>query len=581
MAMAKMIPEIDIGAHPHGEALFYKWLRDSLPNDYRVFHGVHLLTSQEGTMRRGETDFLVLHRTKGFLIIEVKGGQVRRVPSRSKWISTSHDGQEHEIKDPFMQAESNMNTLAARIGKTDIFGQSGRKLPIICGYAVAFPDGVAPAKDLPLHVDRNIVFDHNDRDRMMQRIERAFEVWGMKRPGSRPMTEQESKELLDRVLMAHYEVTVPLNVRFDKEEEQFTALTDQQCMLLHAIPDAGRALFRGFAGTGKTQLLMERARRYASEGASVLVLCYNQPLAQHLAGWASMVSTGGGGSITVRYFHALCEEYAAKAGLEYAAPEEGSVEEPVMFYETVAPRLLERSLETVADRFDCVLVDEGQDFKSEWFDVAMKLLDPDGRDIFNIYYDEQQNIYGKELRFPFAAEPHTLTFNLRSTSSICALTRKLGGVDIASMPGWVKGIGVKYYKYAKPEEQVQIVEKIVRDLIARQIRPDEIMVISSHKRQRSCMAGVKRLGGYPLVDHTPEYSEDTITFSSLHRAKGLESKVVIFCDVDGGVPYCSKANQYVAVSRARSMLFVVHQKGWRVDQVTVRRGGEMAESSHQ
>ena len=78
------------------------------------------------------------------------------------------------------------------------------------------------------------------------------------------------------------------------------------------------------------------------------------------------------------------------------------------------------------------------------------------------------------------------------------------------------------------------------------------------------MAGVSRLGGYPLVDFDPPGEEDTIAFSSLHRAKGLESDVVIFCDVDGGEPYCSRSNQYVAVSRARHPLFVVHSRDWKV-----------------
>ena len=45
--MAKMIPEIETGAHPHGEALFYKWLKDGLSDEYRVFHGVHLLENDE------------------------------------------------------------------------------------------------------------------------------------------------------------------------------------------------------------------------------------------------------------------------------------------------------------------------------------------------------------------------------------------------------------------------------------------------------------------------------------------------------------------------------------------------------
>jgi hypothetical protein len=550
--MAKMIPEIPVGAHPHGEALFYKWLAEGLPEDYRVFHGVHMLASSGDSMKRGETDFLILHKKKGFIVVEVKGGKVRRVPSKSQWISTSHSGEEHVIKDPFMQAERNMNTLAERIRESKVFGETGKQLPVTCGFAVAFPDGVAPDRDLPLHAQKGIVIDYRDKGRIEARVERLFEAWRNKRSGSRELTAQEYQDLLDKVLMARYEVTMPLNIRIEQEQDLLVALTEQQCMFLEAIPDSNRALFKGYAGTGKTQLLMERARRFASGGAKVLVLCYNQPLAQHLAQWASATATGdGGGSIKV-------------AGMEYEPPAEGAaVAETTEFYDHMAPMVLEDAVESTGERFDCVLVDEGQDFRPEWFEAATKLLDPQGLDIFHIYYDEQQNIYGKELKFPFEAEAHLLNWNCRSTDNICAVTKKIGGVEVGSLPGSAKGERVRYFKYRKPEDQVAIVDDLVKKLVERGIEPWRIMVISSHRRPRSCMANVSRLGGYPLLDYSTPLEEEAIAFSSLHRAKGLESDVVIFCDVDGGEPYCSRSNQYVAVSRARHLLFVVHRADWR------------------
>jgi hypothetical protein len=563
--MAKMIPKYEVGKNAHGEALFYRWLEAGLSDDYRVFHGVHLLSSAGGTMRRGETDFLIAHKDKGFLVVEVKGGQVRRVASRNQWVSTSHDGLEHIIKDPFLQAEQGVNTLVGRIRDAKVFGSGSGPLPVTCGYAVAFPDGLAPDKDLPLHVDRSIVLDHRDAARISSRVERLFEDWRRKRTPSRGFTDEEYQLLLNKVLMARYEVTVPLNLRFEKETESFVGLTETQCKILEAVPLAGRALFQGFAGTGKTQLLMENARRFASGGARVLVLCFNQPLAVQLGLWAQNVYTPvgeGAGSITVWNFHSLCEDFAMRAGFEFAVPEQ--VSEQQEFYDDIAPMLLEDALGSVADRFDCVLVDEGQDFRLEWPEAVAKLLDPDGMDVYHIYYDAMQNVYGKELTFPFEAEPHRLNWNCRSTAKICEVTRKLGGVEIDCWPGWVEGDRVRFFGYKKPAEQVAVIEKILKELFARGVDPGQVLVISSHKRSRSCLADVSRLAGYPLVDYMPPGEDDTIAFSSLHRAKGLEADIVVFCDVDGGEPYCSRANQYVAVSRARHLLYVIHRKDWRL-----------------
>jgi hypothetical protein len=561
--MARMIPDIQVARYPHGEELLYKWLKAGLSDDYRVFHGVHLLQQSSGTIKRGEADFLVLHRDLGFIVIEVKGGRVRHVPGRNQWTSTDHQGVEHRINDPFLQAERTVNTLVDSIKGAGIFGPAPLKaLPVTVGFAVAFPDGAAPRENLPLHVVPEVVIDSTDGARVAARIEGLFESWRRKRPGSRGFTDKEYDDLFNKVLLTGFNVTVPLNVRFGRERERFEALTGEQCRFLESVSGRKRALFRGYAGTGKTQLLMENARRLAAGGARVLVVCYNQPLADLLSQWASSVCPGGG--VTVRHFHGLAEEFAHEAGLEFQVPPADEPSARQDFYEREASSLLRTALEGVPRRFDCVLVDEGQDFRTEWLEVLERLLDPEGMDVFHIFYDEQQNVYGKELAFPFEAETYALGYNLRSTGNICEAARRIGSVEIGCMPDWVRGAPVKYFPYREPSEQVAIIEKIIRELRGRGIDPSQVMVISSHRRARSCLAGVSRLQGYPLVEYSSPPAEDTISFSSLHRAKGLESDVVIFCDVDGGEPYCSRANQYVAVSRARHLLFIVHRKDWKL-----------------
>ncbi|MFH1150491.1 MAG: NERD domain-containing protein [Actinomycetota bacterium] len=560
--MARMIPEIEVGRYPHGEELLYRWLK-VLPDDYRVFHGVHLLRQSSGSLRRGEADFVVLHKDLGFLVIEVKGGKVTCQPGRGRWTSTDYRGEEHPIKDPFLQAERNVNAIVERIRDSGVFGPGPLKtLPVTVGYCVAFPDGVAQQKNLPLHVVPEVVIDSRDATRMTARVEGLFGAWRKKRPGSRGFTPGEFNDLCNKVLLTRFSVTVPLSVRFGREKERFESLTDEQCRILETVSGGKRALFRGYAGTGKTQLLMENARRFAADGARVLVVCYNQPLAELLSQWAANVC--GAGGVTVRHFHGLAEEYASEAGLDFDVPPEDEPDALQAFYERGSPALLEAALAEVPGRFDCVLVDEGQDFHLEWLRVLSELLDPAGMDVFHIFYDEQQNVYGKELEFPFEAVPYDLSYQIRSTANVCEVARKAGSVDIRCFPDWVKGAPVKYFPYREPSEQVALIEKVVRELLDKGIDPSQVMVISSHRRARSCLAGVNRLQGYPLVEYRPPGEEDTIAFSSLHRAKGLESDVVIFCDVDGGEPYCSRSNQYVAVSRARHLLYIIHRKDWKL-----------------
>lgn len=560
--MARIYPEVDTGITVRSERLFYRWLRDGLDDSFTVFHGIELLTLEPSdTLKIGEADFLVIHKDRGLLVIEVKGGEVRRVPSKNRWLSTDRGGNTHEIPNPFHQARENMFTLVRKIKEERVFGGEWKgEIPITYGYAVAFPDCAAPDRQRLPEANAKIVMDRRDGKRVAGRIDDIFGHWRHKQKGSRGFKENEYQALLSNVLLAHYNVTRPLWARFEEERGQFIRLTREQCRILGAIPDLKRALFKGYAGTGKTQLLMEQARRFAGSGARVLVLCYNQPLGELLSLWAER----GMEQVKVSNFHRLCEEYAREAGLEFAEPSADRPGERQRFYEVVSPEILKEAIGRLPHRFDCILVDEGQDFRYEWLDAAMGLLDPGGLDIFYIFYDEQQNIYGKELKFPFEAAPFELKINCRSTQAIRDITCKLGSVAIDCFEDCLKGERVRYHAYGRALDQVPIIEEIVMRLTRdKKLDSTRILIVSSHKRSRSCLAGVGRIAGYPLVDFEPPIRKGTIGFSSLHRAKGLESDVVIFCDVDGGEPYCSRSNQYVAVSRARHLIHVVHSQGWQ------------------
>ena len=61
-------------------------------------------------------------------------------------------------------------------------------------------------------------------------------------------------------------------------------------------------------------LAMEKARLLAAEGADVLLLCFNRPLAAYLDARAD--------GFRVRNFHGLCADLCRDAGLTFAAPED-------------------------------------------------------------------------------------------------------------------------------------------------------------------------------------------------------------------------------------------------------------------
>ncbi|MGQ9758699.1 MAG: nuclease-related domain-containing protein [Actinomycetota bacterium] len=110
--MAKMIPEVKVGKGTLGESKLYAALKEHLPDDFTVFHSLPFVSVEKGRgVYEHEIDFLVVHRELGFLDIEVKGGrEIRYLQKRKRWVSVSHDGEEHVIaKDPYLQASDNIH----------------------------------------------------------------------------------------------------------------------------------------------------------------------------------------------------------------------------------------------------------------------------------------------------------------------------------------------------------------------------------------------------------------------------------------------------------------------------------------
>ena len=74
-----------------------------------------------------------------------------------------------------------------------------------------------------------------------------------------------------------------------RSEERLIRLTDEQYDVLDILEANRQSLVTGAAGTGKTMLALEHARRRALAGNSVLLLCFNRLLGDWLASTVSGV----------------------------------------------------------------------------------------------------------------------------------------------------------------------------------------------------------------------------------------------------------------------------------------------------
>ena len=150
----------------------------------------------------------------------------------------------------------------------------------------------------------------------------------------------------------------------------------------------------GPPGSGKTFALTARAARLAAEGKSVLVLCFNLTLAHRLRRLVVQRCAEYGANparVTCTSFHTFCARVvddAALAGIVAPEPARGTWPEKII---VKTDHVLSHGFER---RFDAVLVDEGQDFGLQWWNLLRdRVVRPGGEML--LVTDPTVDLYGK------------------------------------------------------------------------------------------------------------------------------------------------------------------------------------------
>jgi hypothetical protein len=145
---------------------------------------------------------------------------------------------------------------------------------------------------------------------------------------------------------------------------------------------------RGAAGSGKSLGLAIRAARLADEGKSVLVTCFNVTLPHYLRSLISGVGTGPSAArVECVHFHGLCGALADAAAARQLRLDVKDCAGAARIVETA----IAATAAGVRRRYDAILVDEGQDFRLEWWNLLREHLAPGGEML--LVADDTQRIY--------------------------------------------------------------------------------------------------------------------------------------------------------------------------------------------
>lgn len=538
-----------------GERSVYAAL-STLPDSFTVFYSVAWLSRFATGAQDGEADFVVAHPDLGILVLEVKGGGIAFDAARSEWTSTDRHGTVHTIKDPAAQARTSKHTLL----------NSLKALPqwvnrwLTIGHAVIFPDVDIRQQSLRMDLPAQIVIDRTELDRMEDRVHQIFAFY-QGEDGRTGRLGEDRLRLVTGLLARSFQMRTPLGVELAYEDERIIDLTEQQMNILDFLAYHRRAAIQGCAGSGKTMLAVEKARRLAAQGFDVLLTCFNIALAHHLA--LAMPS-----NVTVLHFHGLCEYLIKEAGLRAIPPQD-----PNIYYNEFLPSLLLDAIEEIGSQYDAIIVDEGQDFMEEWWLGLSALLRDEKDGIFYIFFDDNQNLYRGADRLPGLIDqsPFPLSENCRNTASIHRLVARFhpqGGAIRCRAP---LGREPEWIAYDSQQAMLKLLQQRLHQLVNEDgIASSDLVILTPRAEGRSALNEGVSLGNFRLTRKEPVRPTD-ISVRTVHAFKGLDRRVVLLTEVD---PWASKELAtllYVGCSRARTHLLIFHNH--RLNPEDVRRGG--------
>ncbi len=549
--MAKMYPSptpASLKQDParHGEWRLFNALESGTSAAFSAFYSVGWVTRNSHYASDGEADFVIAHADKGVLVIEVKGGIISYDGTADQYFSMSRSGgSNRKIKDPAAQAVRSKFALIAKIA--ELPGWKHRDYPF--AHAVCFPHTVVGRADLHPELPRAIVIDAEDLLDIDACLGRIYEYWHSRQPG-RSEFGGDGIAMLHQLLAPSWTLRFPLAQQLNGYDTEIRKLSDRQVAVLRGMSRSRRKAIEGGAGTGKTVLAIAKARHLAAQGFRVLLTCFNRLLAEHLR-----METAGTPNLEVNNFHQLCVDMAAKAQIPIEATGEKH------YFDHVLPEALLAACGRIDFRYDAIVVDEGQDFQTNfWLPLQCCLQEPD-HGIFYIFFDNNQAIFG-EVALPdgLANDPYLLTENFRNTRQIHA----------ASVPYYEPPAGGDHMESRGPdgdvvfmravndgEELTVTVARLLERLIDDRIEPGNIVVLSGRSLEgKSQFANLNRLGRVELTrDSVREPAK--VLVSSISRFKGLERQVVILTEIDDLLEARRTSSLYVGLTRARLYLVIV------------------------
>lgn len=435
--MAYTLPETIRSTATAGERLLFRTLKEYLPDDYIVYY--------EPEIHGRRPDFVVIGPDLGLLVLEVKDYTKNTLfqLNQDEWTLVTSSGEQTKTKSPLKQARDNVFHIVDHLKKdkslVQLEGKYQFQLKFPYGFGTVFTrlyqkdfveNGLYSVIEPDLCLTRDEIDPEKEafsEENLFEKIINMFIVpYRLKEPLTKEDMDAIRYHLFPEVrISAEFKQPVPY------QDQLLLSLRDLKTMDLHQenlarqIGDKNR-LIRGVAGSGKTLILASRAKILTKEHPDwkILILCYNISLARNIEQLIHHMMTepdnlfdfnfsAEGAAvqpkthhITVRNFHAWLKN-------------------DLKMSEHAIPLMIEKlkNGEAILPTYDAIMIDEGQDFESDWFQLVSQLLNPETKSLL-LVEDRAQTIYkrkksyAQDIGLSFQGRSKVLSINYRNTAQI-------------------------------------------------------------------------------------------------------------------------------------------------------------------
>ncbi len=590
--MARMYPgkpvvNLSLCGIPKGEDAVFEILKKYLPDEWIVMHSVR---ENRGDINY-EADFVLLIPRKGILVLEVKAHQNIQIRDGVWQEYHADDRSWHDMakNTPLEQAFLACKQFIKARKQDGSVTEEGKgyffpKLRYCCAAILVNMvklDDEALQRDrqqLPFAPEQHYICGLQNLEGLGRsgELARLFESYF----GDRWDSDEFDENVMQRM---RYEVKPCLTLEADPElyRRHLEIAARRATVLLEATAESSvDVMVSGCAGSGKTVMLLREAERLYREAVradaplSILIVCYNRALAEHLKKQFSNLPTNDKRKIEVDSFHSFALKRLRRfdpswGDFSCATKRYGQsqvwAEVAKQFQNTLFEHVGKHG--STPESFDHIFIDEAQDFDPMWLSALSTYCRPEepeqGNSGGRVYYfcDVNQTLYkGREAALDVPMKIH-LRHNLRNARSIALFNSRClirDGIQEKDLPVPLESLDgrtVSIFEEFDVATRRQKISELVQQLIGNEgVNPSDIAILSPYKEGNANNA-------FPKVD-------GRIRRSTIRSFKGLEADYVILTDC---APQDTKTTDnvqsfedfYVAASRAKFALYILPAPGGR------------------